>query len=510
MTIKNQIMRKYIVFFQCFTFIAISSFGNNCFSASNDTIPPRHKVTLREAHIGDLEIDTKLLDSYWLLPDNIRAFYLSARTVFEGSPDADFTNTKIIEAAKKYNIPLMGGPMLGNLTADGVILWMRSSTTDPFVVKVTKQDGSIEKSYVSNPELPGLEQKITIDGLTSDTEYKYVIYSKEQRIAEGEFATAPASDEKSIFTLAFGSCFHKIGLHNPNLINQILKREPHAMLLLGDIAVDDRRNRINMHRSDYLLRDVSKPWRQLAANVPLYASWDDHDYFDNDLGGIPKGFTEEDRKAVRAVWHQNWNNPENPDPGIYFNTRIGPVEVIMLDTRSFRENERRGEYGSYLGIEQFNWLKEILKNSEAPFKVISSGTMWSDYITNGKDSWGTWDTEAREELFDFIEEENIPGVLLVSGDRHGARGFSIPRPPGFAFYEFGVASLGGVPGPSAMAEDTTMQLFGYHGTENIAFGEFTFNTNKDNPILIFRLINEYGNILEEHILPYSKLTPRER
>jgi alkaline phosphatase D len=503
-------MKNHIVFFRCFVFIAIINFGNNCLSASNDTIPPRHKVTLDEAHIGDLEIDTKLLDSYWLLPENTRAFYHSARAVFEGSPDADFTNTKIIEAAIKYNIPLIGGPMLGNLNADGVILWMRSSTTDPFVVKVTKQDGSIEKSYVMNPEVPGVEQRIMIDGLTSDTEYKYVIYSKKHRIAEGGFTTAPASDEKSIFKLAFGSCFHKIGLHNPNLITQILKSEPQAMMLLGDIAVDDRRNRINMHRSDYLLRDVSNPWRQLAGNVPLYASWDDHDYFDNDLGGIPKGFTEDDRTAVRTVWHQNWNNPENPNPGIYFNTHIGPVEMIMLDTRSFRENERRGEYGSYLGIEQFNWLKEILRNSEAPFKVISSGTMWSDYITNGKDSWGTWDTEAREELFDFIETEDIPGVLLVSGDRHGARGFTIPRPSGFTFYEFGVASLGGVPGPSAMAEDTAMQLFGYHGTETTAFGEFTFNTREDKPLVIFRLINEYGNILEEHYLPYSELTPRER
>ena len=282
------------------------------------------------------------------------------------------------------------------------------------------------------------------------------------------------------------------------------------MMLLGDIAVDDRQNRINMHRSDYLLRDVSKPWRQLTANVPLYSSWDDHDYFDDDLGGIPKGFTQEDRKAVRSVWLQNWNNPKGPDPGIYFNTRIGPVEMIMLDTRSFRENERRGEYGSYLGMEQFNWLKEILKNSEAPFKVISSGTMWSDYITNGKDSWGTWDTEAREELFDFIETENIPGVLLVSGDRHGARGFTIPRPSGFAFYEFEVASLGGVPGPVAIAEDASSQLFGYPGAETIAFGEFTFNTMEDKPFVIFRLINEYGKILEEYNLPYSKLTPRER
>jgi alkaline phosphatase D len=282
------------------------------------------------------------------------------------------------------------------------------------------------------------------------------------------------------------------------------------MMLLGDIAADDRENRINMHRSDYLLRDVSKPWQMLVANVPLYAAWDDHDYFNNDLGGIPKGFTEADREAVRAVWHQNWNNPENENPGIYFNTRIGPVEVIMLDTRSFRENGRRGEYNSYLGSEQFKWLKETLKNSKAPFKVISGGTMWSDYITPGKDSWGTWDTEAREELFNFIETENISGVLLVSGDRHGARGFTIPRPSGFEFYEFQVASLGGVPGPAAMAEDTSHQLFGYHGNGVTAFGEFTFNTIKDYPSVIFRLIDQFGNILEEHTLPYSKLMPGKK
>ena len=282
------------------------------------------------------------------------------------------------------------------------------------------------------------------------------------------------------------------------------------MMLIGDIAADDRENRINMHRSDYLLRDVSKPWQKLAANVPLYAAWDDHDYFNNDLGGIPEGFTAADREAVRAVWHQNWNNPRNENPGIYFNTHIGPVEVIMLDTRSFRENGRRGEYNSYLGEEQFKWLKETLKNSKAPFKVISSGTMWSDYITPGKDSWGTWDTEAREELFNFIETENITGVLLVSGDRHGARGFTIPRPSGFKLYEFQVASLGGVPGPAAMAKNSDNQLFGYHGDEVTAFGEFTFNTIKDNPSVIFRLIDEFGNILEKHTLHYSKLIPGKK
>ena len=96
---------------------------------------------------------------------------------------------------------------------------------------------------------------------------------------------------------------------------------------------------------------------------------------------------------------------------------------------------------------------------------------------------------------------------MISGDRHGARGFTIPRPSGFAFHEFEAASLGGVPGPDAMANDTTNQLYGYHGTTAVAFGEFTFNTEGDNPLVIFRLIDQFGNVLEEHQLPYSKLKP---
>ena len=497
-------MKKYIFLP---SIVCIVFFHNHCFGM--DTIPPRHKVTLNQAHIGSLEIDTKLLDSYVLLPDNIREFYLQVRAVFSGNPDADFTNPQITEIARKCNLPLMGGPMLGNLNENGVILWLRPSTSDPWVVQVTKTDGSDVKSYVRNSVEPGMEQRIVINGLASDTEYKYAVYVKDVRIAEGGFTTAPVTDKKGIFRLTFGSCFHKIGLHNPNLIDQILERKPQAMMLLGDIAVDDRENRINMHRSDYLLRDVSKPWQLLSANVPLYAAWDDHDYFNNDLGGIPKGFTVADREALRAVWRRNWNNPEHEQPGINFNTHIGPVELIMLDTRSCRENERQGKLGSFIGAEQLIWLKDVLKKSKASFKVISSGTMWSDYITSGKDSWGLWDVEAREELFNFIETENISGVLLISGDRHGARGFTIPRPSGFALHEFEAGSLGGVSGPEALAKNATNQIFGYFGTDIIGFGEFTFDTKGDQPSVTFRLIDEFGKIVEEHLVPYNKLIPQK-
>ncbi|UMB62044.1 alkaline phosphatase family protein [Lutibacter sp. A80] len=489
-----------------FTILFISCKG---YSQKNTVVPVQHKVTLKEAHKGDLEIDTLLLDSYGLLPENIRQFYMESRAVFSENTEANFTDAKILESAKKHNLALIGGPMLGNLQKEQVTVWLRKHSETPITIKVLNIKDKSEHKYFKNNIIPGVEQRIVLDGLTANSEYKYQIYENEIKLAEGEFKTAPTTKEKGLFKVAFGSDFHKVGLHNPNLVTQILKRNPQVMLLIGDIAVDDRENKINLHRSDYLLRDMSKPWRDLSANVPLYTAWDDHDYFNNDLSGIPDRFTSDDVEAVREVWYQNWNNPEYKGEGIYFSTQIGPVEVIMLDTRSCRTVKERGQYGCYLGIEQQNWLKETLKNSKAPFKIISSGTMWSDAISNGKDSWGTWDTAAREEIFNFIETENIPGVLFISGDRHGTRAFNIPRPSGYVIHEFEAGTLGGVPGPEAIAKDATNQIFGYGGTEIIAFGEFLFNTKAKEPQVTFRLIDEHGKIVEKHTLLYNQLTPRK-
>lgn len=489
----------------CFLFF--SAGGNNFANCQIAlTVEPRYKVTLPKAHIGSLEVDTMLLNSYELMPSNVRQFYLDARAVFSSKADANFTDAKIIEAAQRNRQSLISGPMLGNLSDKGVVVWLRSATSNTLTILV-KKDGSNGKRFLLKGATPGAEQKIVLDGLLPNTDYEYVILDKKRPIAKGRFKTAPSAKQQGLFHLAFGSDFHKIGLHNPNLINQILKVKPSVMMLLGDGAVDDRDSNINMHRSDYLLRDVAKSWQQLASNIPLYAAWDDHDYMNDDLSGIPKGFTEKHRHALRAIWKQNWNNPHTEFKGIYFNARTGPVEMFMLDTRSYRDNNHRGQYGSFLGSEQLAWLKEALKNSTAPFKLISSGTMWSDNISNGKDSWGTWDTQAREEILSFIETNKIAGVILLSGDRHGARGFKIERPSGHIFYEFEAGTLGGVPGPEAVAKNSSNQLFGYAGLDTIAFGELVFDSNGEKPSVTFRLIDEKGATLEKHSLSYQQLTP---
>ena len=474
-----------------------------------DAVKRTFNVTLREAHKGTLEIDTRLLDSYSKPPGNVREFYFDVREIMSSDTKASFSDAAVLDAARRHGVDLMGGPMLGGLRSDGATIWLRPAVKEGLSINVNN------KTIPVTVDHPGEAIRVDLTGLSPNTAYRYSVAIESNRVAEGRFTTAPEKGKPDSLRIAFGSCFHKIGVHNPNLFNTILARDPHVMLLLGDLAVDDRENRINMHRADYQLRDVSNAWRRLSANLPLYASWDDHDYLNNDLSGVPRRFKNGDRDALRAVWRENWNNPTNDEDrkGIYFNTRIGPVEVIMLDTRSCRDNARRNQYGAYLGETQQKWLLKTLQESTAPFKIISSGTMWSDYVSKAKDSWGSWDKEAREELFQFIEDQNIGGVLLVSGDRHGARGFQIPRPSGFNFYEFEPACLGGASGPGGLVKNCPEQLFGYsgrddNGNEFVAFGEFTFDNIKSNPSITFRLISQLGKVLQEHRLMLDELTPR--
>ena len=150
------------------------------------------------------------------------------------------------------------------------------------------------------------------------------------------------------------------------------------------------------------------------------------------------------------------------------------------------------------------WLEAQLLACRGPFIILSSGTMWSDYVSKGKDSWGVWDPQGRERIFSLIEKHRIGGVLLISGDRHGARGFRIPRPSGFNFYEFEAASLGGRSGPAVNVPDSP-QFYGI--ADQYAFGEFTIDATRPDPTVEFRLIGEEGNFIHEMTLTRSQLTP---
>lgn len=383
--------------------------------------------------------------------EGLKAVYGRAYHILSRSKTAnyeDLASDSIFQSLSiKYKIEKLGGPMLGNVKPDGVSIWLRTLQTAKIEVEVFHNEFKKKYGPVYSGKDSGYMYRVEISGLQSQTEYSYrvLIDDKAIELPFNAHFTTSHEDSDSKFKIAFGSCPHRWGLGNKKL--RIQSRENQALLLLGDVAVQDRNDHLGMHRADYLLRDFLPAWKRLSASTPVYASWDDHDYFDNDKAGIPDGYSQKDIENVRDIFRNSWVNPSYglDDKGIFTRSRIGPFDIIMTDNRYFRT----GGEGSFLGEEQLKWLKDQLLDCKGPFVILACGSMWSDYVSNGKDSWGKNDPDGREEIFRFIENNNISGVLLISGDRHGARVFAIPRKSGFVFYEFEVASLGARVGPPA-------------------------------------------------------------
>ena len=413
-----------------FLVLAGASVGGALTAHAVEPADPRH-VSLGDAHKGTQEIDLRIMNQYGDQPRVVQDFYVACREAMTGkNPDRD-----VAEICRQFKRGKLGGPMLGDLTSTSVAVWMQLPEPERVDVVVSTRAGGASATFSSG----GAErfQSVRCDGLVPDTLYRYsVSNSKGRELGAGEFMTAPPERSLKPFQIAFGTCFHKVGLYRPELMKLVQERGNRAMLVLGDCAVDDRKCDFGLINTDYLLRNLSPPWQQLTANVPVFTSWDDHDYWHDDAGGTHTRGQSIDVDGLRKNWRTQWNNPDRDVErnGIYFQTQIGPVHFIALDTRSCRVNEQRGQLNSFLGEEQMAWLKQQINESTSPYILLSSGTMWSDYISNGKDSWGTWDTEGREVIFQVIDAKKEAQVILLSGDRHGARGFAIPRPGGNRIY----------------------------------------------------------------------------
>lgn len=468
---------------------------------------PEHQALGR----GDLETSLRIFNLWGeqspARQDVLRSAYVFLSADRQRTVAALAADTGFQRACRAAGLTHLGGPLLGCVSPTGATVWVRTLAPARVIVEVDASGKTVSFGPVNSTPETDLGAVVPVTGLPpgSQVPYRVMIDGVPARMPEGaSLRTLPIGKDK--VRMAFGSCQHRWGLGNARLSERLRGRKPAALLLLGDVAVQDRRNHLGLHRLDFLARDLTPAWQALCADVPVYVGWDDHDYFDNDLAGVPKGFTDEDRAGVRKVFAQSWNNPAygsggQAGRGTFFRTRVGPCDVLMTDTRFFREKRANG----FLGDGQMAWLKAQLLDCKGPFIVLTSGTMWSDTVSNGKDSWGKVDPEGREAIFRLIEENRIAGVLLLSGDRHGARGFTLPRGGGFAFYEFEGASLGGRIGPPAKAPEWATQLYGIAG--EYAFSEFEFDTAKADPEVTFRLFGETGDALHELTLRRSQLTP---
>ena len=101
----------------------------------------------------------------------------------------------------------------------------------------------------------------------------------------------------------------------------------------------------------------------------------------------------------------------------------------MLDGRLYRTNPY-AETTMMLGPAQKQWLFDRVKQATATFKVLVSSVPWT-FESKG-DAVDTWNgfRQERSEIFDFLAENKIEGVFLLSADRHRSDAWRIERANG--------------------------------------------------------------------------------
>jgi alkaline phosphatase D len=307
----------------------------------------------------------------------------------------------------------LAGPMLGDLTADSVRIWLRTAAPRSSVVEIKDADGEVVRrcplQTTAESDHTGI---LEVLDLAPAARFTFSIDGKTD--PDWWFRTRPASD--GACRIAFGSCADE-GDGSASVWRRMEGDEVTALVLLGDTPYIDTTD-LARQRSRYRAFAQPADFARLVSHVPVYSTWDDHDFGRNDTDGNLPG-KENSRQAV-TEYRPNPSFGENGE-GIYTNFRQGPVEVFLLDARWFARTEGDLSAPTLLGARQWAWLERSLAASRAPFKVLACGMVFNGSVRPFKtDCWGVYPAEY-DRLIDLIARVKSQGVVLVSGDVHWSR-----------------------------------------------------------------------------------------
>jgi len=401
-------------------------------------------------------------------------------------------------AGRKTASPaILQGPMLGTMTDRSVRIWVRTSVEVQVSawaavgrdIRAKKPTRLIKSEPVKTIAADDYTAVIEITALAPDTEYLYGVMVDGKAVwplKNMTFRTFSAPDKASVFTIAFGGGAGYTPWRE-HMWTTIDKRNPRALLLLGDNVYIDTPRVPQTQRYCYYRRQSRPEFRALTAKTPVYAIYDDHDFGTNDCVPGPDIDAPPWKRPVWKLFTENWVNPYYgggaKQPGCWFDFRVGDVDFIMLDGRYYRNKPKRGAASSMLGAAQKKWLFGKLKAAKGTFKVLCSPVPWTFEAKGASgDTWNGF-REERNEIFAFLAAHKVDGVILLSADRHRSDAWKLERPDGYPLYEFESSRLTNI----HVHANQPGSLFSYNAKNS--YGRVTFDTTKSDPTVTYEIFS---------------------
>jgi len=269
----------------------------------------------------------------------------------------------------------------------------------------------------------------TLQGCKTPTPQKLDLDKSQNQASEIQIPEPKLLETHNLITkIQFGSCAHQ--KYPQPLWKTMLAEKPDLYIGTGD-NVYASSNSDKPIAQAYRLQSLQPEFAIYRSQVPMVATWDDHDYGMND-GGADNPEKEDAKLEFFKFWPNDAQAIDPRQGGIYHSFLIGPekkkIQIILLDTRYFRDALVKSKNPPYppgvyvanenkettiLGSIQWQWLEEELKKPSAFRIVVSSIQVLPQ--ENGFEKWDNFPHE-RDRLIALLSKKK--NTIIISGDRH--------------------------------------------------------------------------------------------
>lgn len=371
---------------------------------------------------------------------------------------------------------LQAGPMAGYSEMREVLLWVQ--TNAPAKVKFLYYEaGKPELKFSTAEALTRKEDvftaKVVVENLEPGRQYQYELYINNQLVKRPyplKFQTQKLwqwREDPPDFSFVAGSCAYvnETEYDRPGepyggeyeIFTAIQQQQPDFMLWLGD--------NVYLREADWYSRsgilDRYTHTRSLPELQPLwgfmhhYAIWDDHDYGPNDSD---RNFR--NKEQTLEAFRLFWGNPTFGIDGVHGITTMfqwADVEFFLLDNRFHRDpNDRVSGERTVLNRVQIDWLIDALSASRAPFKFVVMGGQFLNPFPYGE-NYSSY-PEERSAILTLISQENISGVIFLTGDRHHTELSKLERKPQYPLYDLTISPLTAGPNTRSANEANFLRI----------------------------------------------------
>ena len=324
-------------------------------------------------------------------------------------------------------IVLTHGPVTGAVTSTTAKVFLRTSVQTTGILRVTGVKGTdtISDFPFATGSAADFTTQVSLTNLVPSATYTLnVIINGTLQAQTGRFTAFPPLGSTDPFTFVVlsdfagpsdfpgpGSAFVRADGENPDLV-----------IIGGDFDHSNPHTQVEKRQMFKSLYDPALMPTFVPHILSRYALahfWDDHDY------GLPNGNKEYGFKALSLqVLGEYFPVYPMSANGDWQRFSYAAADFFLLDSRSQRDRNTNVDGpkhsmldGDNLGaLGQLYWLQQGLLASTARWKFILSPVVFNPTLTK-VDSWYGFQDE-RTKLVSFIAQNQIRGVVIISGDLH--------------------------------------------------------------------------------------------